>query len=254
MIKNPTQAEWNEWAQVHGLEELYKATKLAWYNACNYEDIDPEAKFIIVPPGQSSVFSPTNPYRDRYERLQRILANTINNQRHGYHNPKQMTDTEAMRTFYRFGRHYVNKGVRSGRKAAGEGVQKLGHFIEGKIRPKEEIKADKNPTELEDRPTGLKDRQYSGFHNAEPTKVRRVEAPIPQGHLIAIGRAVKIEYEPYGASKHVGTRFFHLWGDEGDSKKKSNTLICADENHDIFLIKDDPNLKRPYMSDRGIIG
>ena len=108
MIKNPTQAEWNEWAQVHGLEELYKATKLAWYNACNYEDINPEAKFIIVPPGQSSVFSPTNPYRDRYERLQRILANTINNQRHGYHNPKQMTDTEAMRTMYRYGRRAIN--------------------------------------------------------------------------------------------------------------------------------------------------
>ena len=250
MIKNPTQAEWNEWAQVHGIEELYKATKLAWYNACNYEDIDPEAKFIIIPPGQSSVFSPTNPYRDRYERLQRILANSINNQRHGYHlNPKQMTDTEAMRTFYRYGRHYVNKGVRSGRREIGEGIQKLGHFIEGKMaRPKPvEKPIGKNPA-------GLKDSQYAGFHEAEPTHVRRVEAPIPQGHLIAIGRAVKIEYEPYGASKHNGTRFFHLWGDDGKHQMKSNTLLCADSNHNVFLVKDDPNLKRPYMSDRGIIG
>jgi hypothetical protein len=180
--------------------------------------------------------------------LQRILANAVNNQRHGYQNPKQMTDTEAMRTFYRYGRHYVNKGVRSGRKAAGEGIQKLGHFIEGKMtKPKPvEKPVSKNPE--------IADKQYAGFHETEPTHARRVEAPIPQGHLIAIGRAVKIEYEPYGASKHNGTRFYHLWGDIGAQQMKSNTLLCADENHNVFLIKDDPNLKRPYMSDRGIIG
>jgi hypothetical protein len=97
-------------------------------------------------------------------------------------------------------------------------------------------------------------RLYEQFHNAQPAHSRMVELPVPQGSLSLIGRAVQIEYEPEGNSKHKGTRFYHKFGDTGNSNMKSNTLVCTDEAGNIFLIKDDSSIKRPYFTERGIIG
>ena len=104
-------------------------------------------------------------------------------------------------------------------------------------------------------PSGLQDAMYSSFHGANPGNARRVQVPAPQGHLVAIGKLVRIEYEPYGNSQHKNTRFFHVSGDTGDQKLKTNTILCTDDTgKNLFLIKDNPNSQYPYFGPRGIIG
>jgi hypothetical protein len=102
-------------------------------------------------------------------------------------------------------------------------------------------------------PQGLHNSVYSNFHQAEPSHTRRVQVPTPRGPLVSVGRAFQIEYDPYGRSKHRGTRFYHKFGDTGDSQMKSNTILATD-GANLFLIKDDPTVKRPYFTERGIIG
>lgn len=102
------------------------------------------------------------------------------------------------------------------------------------------------------RHSGVRNAMYEAFHNAPPERARQVSIPVPEGPLVAIGKAIRIEYEPYGSSKHKGTRFFHNWGDLGESKIKEKPILVADRNGHIFFVPTHP--KYPIFSERGILG
>jgi hypothetical protein len=71
--------------------------------------------------------------------------------------------------------------------------------------------------------------------------------------MVAIGRAVRIEYEPYGASRHKNIRFYHDFGDTGEKMLNVRPILATDaKGKDLFLIPQ--SSKYPYFSDRGIIG
>lgn len=107
-----------------------------------------------------------------------------------------------------------------------------------------------NPIPTRDNPG---QRLYESFHGAPPQRSRRVRVPKPTSPMIAIGRATKIEYQPYGSSQHKNIRFFHKFGDTGDEMLNVRLILATDaKGKNLFLIPGSPNY--PYFSDRGIIG
>jgi hypothetical protein len=96
---------------------------------------------------------------------------------------------------------------------------------------------------------------YRSFHGYNPTRARRVTLPQPKGPLLKIGRLTKLEYAPEGRTEHKTIMFYHVSGDTGSRKLKSNTILATDKDgKNFFLVKDDPRSKYPFFSDRGIIG
>lgn len=98
----------------------------------------------------------------------------------------------------------------------------------------------------------VSNRMYQGFHGNPPGRARKVSIPTPEGPCVAIGKAVRIEYEPYGNSQHKGTRFFHDFGDTGEKMIKERPILVSDRNGNIFFIPE--SKKYPHFSDRGILG
>lgn len=96
---------------------------------------------------------------------------------------------------------------------------------------------------------------YESFHENPPTKVTRVYFEPPKGPLVKIGDLSEIKYRPTGSSKHVGVEFYHKSGDTGDKVRKTNLILCTDqEGKHIYLVKKDPDDPYPQFTDRGIIG
>jgi len=96
---------------------------------------------------------------------------------------------------------------------------------------------------------------YEDFHKAEPMNVRKVQVDIPEGTLVALGRLKSLVYEPEGSSKYNKVSFNHDFGDTGSKKFESNSILCTDsEGKGLFIVRDDSKKKRPFFSDRGIIG
>lgn len=93
---------------------------------------------------------------------------------------------------------------------------------------------------------------YAAFHQRQPTRSRMVSVPLPEGPLIAIGKTIRIEYEPYGKSRHVGTRFFHNFGDLGERMIKERPILVSDRKGNIFFVPE--SKKYPHFSERGILG
>ena len=96
---------------------------------------------------------------------------------------------------------------------------------------------------------------YEQFHGARPKGARVIEFVNPKGTLIKIGKLSEIRYCPDKPSKHAGTEFYHKSGDTGEKMLKTNLILATDQKgENLYLIKNDPRMKRPYFSDRGIIG
>lgn len=73
------------------LESLKQAMRAEWWKACDYDGIDPHSQFAD--------FSEDNPFmkpESRYDKLTKIYMNTMNNLRHGYHNPKKNPFVESV--------------------------------------------------------------------------------------------------------------------------------------------------------------
>ncbi len=94
---------------------------------------------------------------------------------------------------------------------------------------------------------------YESFHGAPPQRTRKVNVPRPTSPLIAIGRATRIEYQPYGSSRHKNIRYYHDFGDIGGSMLKVRPILATDaKGKNLFLI---PGSKKyPRFSSRGILG
>jgi hypothetical protein len=95
---------------------------------------------------------------------------------------------------------------------------------------------------------------YESFHGMPPKTKRKVHYTNPKGTLIKIGRISEIKYKPEGSTKFLNTEFYHISGDTGEQKLKSNLLLCTDlDGKNIYLVKDKPG-KHPFFSERGVIG
>ena len=98
---------------------------------------------------------------------------------------------------------------------------------------------------------------YESFHNSPPANIRKVmyENPDPKKPLVEIGKISTINYVPQSPSKKQGVEFTHKMGDDGEKIKMSNALLCTDEKgENLYIIRDNPKVKRPFFNARGIIG
>ena len=95
---------------------------------------------------------------------------------------------------------------------------------------------------------------YTSFHGSEPMRARKVTLPEPKGKLIKIGRLVEIVYHPEYPSERRESHYVHKFGDTGTEKLKSNSILAADENGEIFIVKDKKGNGYPKFTDRGIVG
>jgi hypothetical protein len=96
---------------------------------------------------------------------------------------------------------------------------------------------------------------YRSFHGYNPTRRRKVTLPEPEGGLVKLGRLTRLDYSPEGQTQHRSVTFFHKAGDTGDKKLRSNTILATDsKGKNLFLIKDDPKSRFPFVNERGIIG
>jgi hypothetical protein len=102
-------------------------------------------------------------------------------------------------------------------------------------------------------PLNPRQQLYESFHGAQPQRTRKVSVPRPTSPMIAIGRATRIEYQPYGSSKHSNTRFYHDFGDTGRGMLKVRPILATDaKGKNLFLIPGSSSF--PHFSNRGIIG
>ena len=98
-------------------------------------------------------------------------------------------------------------------------------------------------------PEGL----YQQFHG-NPPKARRVKARVPNKgeKLIAIGKLVSVEYQPYGSSKRQRVHYTHNFGDTGDEMLPDKPILATGANgKGLYIIEDKAS---PFFSNRGIIG
>ena len=96
---------------------------------------------------------------------------------------------------------------------------------------------------------------YEAFHRVSPIRKRKVFFEPPNGELVKIGDLSEIRYRPTAPSKYAGTEFFHKSGDVGSNVLKTNLILATDKSgKNLYLVKKDKNVKRPYFSGRGIIG
>ena len=94
---------------------------------------------------------------------------------------------------------------------------------------------------------------YKSFHGAIP-RTREVLYEPPQAPLVKIGRLVKLEYRPEPPSTRTGTQFYHNMGDTGEVKLASNVVLATDKDgKHLYIVKDKAG-KRPYFTNRGVIG
>ena len=97
---------------------------------------------------------------------------------------------------------------------------------------------------------------YEQFHGVP--SVRNVpvyyDPPKKGEKLIKIGRLVQIDYVPE-RGQHQGTQFYHKSGDLGHKKIKSNAILCTNQaGTQLYLVREDKNVKFPVFSERGILG
>lgn len=96
---------------------------------------------------------------------------------------------------------------------------------------------------------------YQSFHGVPPSRKTKVFYQEPGGELLKIGDLSEIRYQPTSPSKHTGTEFYHKSGDTGQSVLKTNLVLATDkQGRNLYLVKKDKKVKRPYFSSRGIIG
>ena len=114
-----------------------------------------------------------------------------------------------------------------------------------KTHTPEEINPDnKNPVSL-----------YQAFHGVSPIRKRKVFYEPPPNEIIKIGDLSEIKYKPASPSKHAGQEFYHKLGDTGSNVLKTNLILATDKDgKNLYLVKKDKNVKRPYFSAQGIIG
>ena len=92
---------------------------------------------------------------------------------------------------------------------------------------------------------------YRSFHGVSPKGTRRVKVPRAEGRLIAIGRIVRIEYEPYGSSKRKGIHYYHIMGDDGRKIHREKPILATSEDgKSFFIVKDQA---KTHFTSRGII-
>jgi hypothetical protein len=96
---------------------------------------------------------------------------------------------------------------------------------------------------------------YTAFHGDNPKGLRKVELPKPVGRLILVGKLVELTYQPAENSKLAKNQFVHAFGDTGDAKLPSNSMLATDESgKNFFIVRSTTTIKRPFFSERGIIG
>jgi len=96
---------------------------------------------------------------------------------------------------------------------------------------------------------------YEAFHGNPPVKKVKVYYEAPPEELVMIGNLSEIKYKPTAPSKYAGTEFFHRSGDTGERILDSNLILATDkEGKNLYLVKKDKKVKRPYFCERGIIG
>ena len=96
---------------------------------------------------------------------------------------------------------------------------------------------------------------YESFHGTHPKGTRKVFYNPPKGKLVKIGRLSEIKYRPEYPSKFEGTEFYHKAGDLGYKVIKSNAILCTNkEGTQLYIVREDKEVKYPIFSDRGILG
>jgi len=96
---------------------------------------------------------------------------------------------------------------------------------------------------------------YESFHGVPPSKQTKVYYEPPPKRLIQIGELTQINYNPRNPSKKHGTEFYHKSGDDGKTILPNNLILATDEEgKNLYLVRKNKDTKRPYFSDRGIIG
>lgn len=131
----------------------------------------------------------------------------------------------------------------------------IGEKVVGTKAAEEMLRMQREPVKHGPRTVELNPGQplYEAFHGKPPNRKRRLKVPVPTGELVAIGRAVRIEYEPYGSSDHKQTRFFHEFGDTGEGRQPKLPILATDKKgKHLFIVP--TSGKYPYFSERGIIG
>jgi len=109
----------------------------------------------------------------------------------------------------------------------------------------------RNPTNVEGKDVP---RFFKGFHGANPTKVTKIQVAMPEGPVALLGRLERLDYIVESTGQHKGVHFTHKSGDIGERTIKSNTLVVADSNGTLFLVKEKANSPWPRVSERGILG
>ena len=94
---------------------------------------------------------------------------------------------------------------------------------------------------------------YKEFHGMKNAVVTSVEYEPPKQPLVNLGELVSIEYRPNFKSKSKGTVFGHIMGDTGKKLFKSNCILATDGKN-FFIIRKNGKSKRPFFSEKGIIG
>ncbi len=96
---------------------------------------------------------------------------------------------------------------------------------------------------------------YQAFHGVPPSRKTKVFYEEPKEELLKVGDLSEIRYKPTSPSKHEGVEFYHKSGDTGQTVLKTNLVLATDKSgRNLYLVKKDKNVKRPYFSSRGIIG
>lgn len=111
----------------------------------------------------------------------------------------------------------------------------------------------RNPTIFETlfgKPKGL----YEQFHGNPPMRTRKVKIRVPNKgeKLVAIGKLVSVEYEPYGSSRRRKVRYTHELGDTGSRVLPEKPILATGKDgKGLFVIEDKSS---PKFSSRGIVG
>lgn len=96
---------------------------------------------------------------------------------------------------------------------------------------------------------------YEQFHGTKSKGQCPVYFEPPKGPLIKIGRITRIEYKPESPSKHTGTIFFHDAGDLGGRKIHGNAILATNQaGTQLYIVREDRNVKYPVFSPQGILG
>ena len=97
---------------------------------------------------------------------------------------------------------------------------------------------------------------YRSFHQADPSKMKRVRIPEMPKAAWKLGRLLEVVYKPEGGSHRKDSAYDHKFGDFGDFRslrfgKLKPILAVSEDGNQLLIIRD---VSKYHVNERGIVG